>query len=147
MLQQKKFYVRLLLHILTLLGTLSFFSLGTFVRKGKGENFGSVNSHDSYGILPLTLCTTDDLLRADTLSVAYTLPCAPWLFLQRWVFAHLPHWRVVCGGWRGECVVLPCDSLLCPWLERSTYVLLECVDVCRLWDCGVGGWTGYGGIV
>ena len=45
------------------------------------------------------------------LSVAPAVLCAAWLFLQRRLSAHLPHWRVL--RWRlcAECFVRPCDGL------------------------------------
>lgn len=62
---------------------------------------------------------------AYAIALAHTLLCAAWLFLQRRLCAHLPHWRVLCWRLCAECFLLPCDGLQCRWIERAAAVLLE----------------------
>ena len=84
----------------------------------------------SHGFLR-ALCTAGSLLWSDCLAydlsfaVALVL-CVAWLFLQRRLCAHLPHWRVL--RWRrcAECFVLPCDGVYYRWIERAAAMLLEC---------------------
>ena len=75
------------------------------------------------GILLWPVCLAYDL----SITLDHTLLCAAWLFLQRRLCAHLPHWRVLCWRLCAECFVLPCDGLHCRWTERAAAMLLECV--------------------
>ena len=85
----------------------------------------------SHGFL-CALCAAGALHWSDCLAydlsfaLAHTLLCAAWLFLQRRLCAHLPHWRVLYWRLCSECFVLPCDGMHCCWLEHAATMLLEC---------------------
>ncbi len=96
----------------------------------------------SHGFLR-ALCTAGALLWSDCLAydlsfaVALML-CAAWLFLQRRLCAHLPHWRVLCWRLCAECFLLPRDGLHCRWIKRAAAMLLECVNAGwkrDIWSC------------